>query len=144
MKKIISSLLIFVFAVALSGCCNCMSGKKCANCAEGTKEESSAEFGEITHEQLKKAIKDGQVFLIDVNKEERYVKEHIANATSFYDEDFEKKLPPDKTSLVVAYCGGPKCMAWEKAALKMQSLGYTNVMHYKSGINGWLEAEGKS
>ena len=46
-------------------------------------------------------------------------------------------LPADKNALIVAYCGGPKCGAWKKAAKAAAALGYTNIKHFSGGISGW-------
>ena len=49
-------------------------------------------------------------------------------------------LPADKQTLVVAYCGGPKCKAYEKAVTAVEKLGYTQVKHLSAGISGWKKA----
>jgi len=43
--------------------------------------------------------------------------------------------------LVVAYCGGPSCNAYTRAANAASKLGYTNVKHLSAGISGWLQAK---
>jgi rhodanese-related sulfurtransferase len=47
-------------------------------------------------------------------------------------------LPEDKGTLVIPYCGSPKCAAWTEAADYVAKLGYTNIKHYSAGIKGWL------
>jgi rhodanese-related sulfurtransferase len=44
----------------------------------------------------------------------------------------------NKTTLIVAYCGGPECGAYKAAADAAAALGYTNIKHYSEGISGWL------
>ena len=46
----------------------------------------------------------------------------------------------NKDALIVAYCGGPQCMAYKAAAKKAVALGYTNVKHLSAGISGWKDA----
>lgn len=46
----------------------------------------------------------------------------------------------DKDALVVAYCSNVKCPASAKLAKRLQKLGYTNVLKYPAGIDGWVEA----
>jgi rhodanese-related sulfurtransferase len=53
-------------------------------------------------------------------------------------------LPKDKNALVVAYCGGPKCKAYEAAAKAAEKLGYTNIKHLTAGISGWKDAGEKT
>ena len=49
-------------------------------------------------------------------------------------------LPADKSTLIVAYCGNPKCPAYLRAAKAAKKLGYTNVKHMAEGISGWKSA----
>jgi rhodanese-related sulfurtransferase len=55
--------------------------------------------------------------------------------------DLAAKLPADKSTLVIAYCGNPKCGAYAQAANAAKKLGYTNVKHMSAGIAGWKEAK---
>ena len=50
--------------------------------------------------------------------------------------------PPakDKNSPIVAYCGNPRCQAYQAAAKAASKLGYKNVKHMSAGIAGWKEA----
>ena len=50
------------------------------------------------------------------------------------------KLIPAKDSLVVTYCANLKCPASGKLAAHLKGLGYTNVVEYPAGIDGWVEA----
>jgi rhodanese-related sulfurtransferase len=49
-------------------------------------------------------------------------------------------LPKDKSTLIIAYCGSPKCRAYLSAAKAAQALGYTNIKHMSAGISGWRKA----
>ncbi len=108
--------------------------------------DKEAKFDDIQHDDLKKAMQENKVTLIDVNGTESYEKAHIPGAINF---DAEKdnlaaKLPSDKDALVVAYCGNEKCKAYKQAAVKAKELGYTNVKHYSKGIAGWKAAGEKT
>src|ERR1051325_190902 len=78
----------------------------------------AGEFPDISITELKKAIADKKVTVIDVNGTESWEKGHIPSALDFESNSkkFAKILPEDKNALVVAYCGGPKCMAYKQAA----------------------------
>ncbi|MEM0897672.1 MAG: rhodanese-like domain-containing protein, partial [Verrucomicrobiota bacterium] len=80
-----------------------------------------------------------EVTVVDVNGTRAYKKGHIPSAIDFQasSEDFAKLLPSDKGALIVAYCGGPKCSAYKKAAEAAADLGYTNVKHFSGGRSGW-------
>jgi len=102
----------------------------------------AAEFPDISIADLKQAIADKKVTVIDVNGAASYAKGHVPGAINFAEAkaDLASKLPADKGALVVAYCGGPSCSAYKAAANKASELGYTNVKHLSAGISGWLQA----
>jgi len=106
----------------------------------------AGDFADITIPELKKAIAGKSVTVIDVNGSDSYKAGHIPTAIDFAKagDTLEKSLPADKNALVVAYCGGPKCKAYQAAAKKAKELGYTNVKHLSAGISGWKEAGEKT
>ena len=102
----------------------------------------ASQFPDISISDLKSAIASKKVTLIDVNGSDSYKKGHIPGAVDFASnkDKLVKVLPKDKNALVVAYCGGPKCQAYQAAAKAAEKLGYTNVKHLVAGISGWSEA----
>ncbi len=50
------------------------------------------------------------------------------------------KVLPKKDSLVITYCSNLKCPASHKLYTHLKSLGYTNLIEYPEGIQGWIEA----
>lgn len=106
----------------------------------------SAEYPDISISELKKAIEEKKVTVIDVNGATSYSKGHVPTAINFAEakDDLASKLPADKSSLVVAYCGGPSCSAYTRAANAAKELGYTNVKHLSAGISGWMQAGEKT
>lgn len=102
----------------------------------------AAEFPDISIADLKKAIAEKSVTVIDVNGAASYANGHVPGAVDFSSAkaDLAAKLPADKNALVVAYCGGPACSAYKAAAKKAAELGYTNVKHLSAGISGWKAA----
>jgi len=99
-------------------------------------------FPDISATDLKSAIAAKKVTVLDVNGPASYANAHIPGAIDFtaHTADLAKVLPPDKASLIVAYCGSEHCGAWARAAEAAQKLGYTNVQHFKPGISGWKAA----
>jgi len=56
-------------------------------------------------------------------------------------EQQRSKLPQDKSTPIIVYCkAGPM---GDTAAAKLVQMGYTHVMNFKAGMNGWRRA-GKS
>jgi rhodanese-related sulfurtransferase len=102
----------------------------------------ASDFADISIAELKTAIAEKKVTIIDVNGTASYAEAHVPTAIDFEakEADMATLLPADKSSLVVAYCGGPACSAYKSAANKAKELGYTNVKHLSAGISGWKTA----
>lgn len=103
----------------------------------------AGEYPDISIAELKKAIADKKVTVIDVNGSESFKSGHVPTAVDFtaVKGDLAAVLPKDKDALVVAYCGSPTCSAYTAAANAAKKLGYTNVKHLSAGISGWLQAK---
>ncbi|MGI8602829.1 MAG: rhodanese-like domain-containing protein [Verrucomicrobiales bacterium] len=125
MKRILSSLLACAFTALVA---------------------TAGEFPDISIPDLKKAIQENKVTVIDVNGTDSYKQGHIPTALNFEETkaSLDKKLPADKDALVVAYCGSPACTAYTAAAKKAKELGYKNVKHLSAGISGWKAAGEKT
>jgi rhodanese-related sulfurtransferase len=102
----------------------------------------AGEVQNITIPELKSAIDAKKVTLLDANGSKSWSKGHIPGAIDFKasQDKLTGLLPSDKGALVVAYCGGPKCMAYKAAVEAAQKLGYTNIKHLPAGISGWTKA----
>jgi rhodanese-related sulfurtransferase len=101
----------------------------------------AAHYAEITIKDLKAAIANKSVTLLDANGTDSYKEGHIPGAIDFgATKDLAKVLPKDKNALIVAYCGGPQCQAYQAAAKAAEKLGYKNVKHLAAGISGWHDA----
>jgi len=124
MKKLLSLLTAMVFATVVF----------------------AGEYPDVSIKELKKALADKSVTVIDVNGTESWEKGHIPSAIDFEakGEKLASLLPADKNALIIAYCGGPKCMAYKQAAKAAEKLGYKNVKHLSAGISGWKEAGEKT
>ena len=109
-------------------------------------EKKNEKVPDISIKDLKKAIEEKKVTVIDVNGSDSYQAGHIPTAVDFEAKKDKLKdvLPKDKDALVVAYCGGPQCGAYKAAAKAAVTLGYTNVKHLSAGISGWKTAGEKT
>ena len=99
-------------------------------------------FGDISVNDLEQAIAAKKVAILDVNGPDSYRKGHVPGAIEFSANQSKlgSLLPEDKTTLVVAYCGGPSCRAYLRGAEAAKKLGYKNVKHLSAGISGWKKA----
>jgi rhodanese-related sulfurtransferase len=106
----------------------------------------AGEFPDVTIPEVKAVMASGKATIIDVNGTDSYKEGHVPGALNFADisKELASKLPADKGALIIAYCGGPSCNAYIKAATAAQKLGYTNVKHMPAGISGWMQAGEKT
>ncbi|MBP7088819.1 MAG: rhodanese-like domain-containing protein [Candidatus Omnitrophica bacterium] len=98
----------------------------------------------ITRDQLIKLMGSRVKFkLVDVLDREHYDKEHIKSAISLPLNEIEEKAKNflDKKEKIIVYCASFECQASTKAAKKLQSLGYQDVLDYKGGLKDYKEAE---
>ncbi len=106
------------------------------------KDEPAERFPALTHAELVQALDDGAV-PVDANGTASYEQEHIPGALDYEAlsnaGELAGALPEDKSTTIVAYCGGPRCGAYKQAAKAVAELGYTDVKHYPGGISGWRE-----
>jgi rhodanese-related sulfurtransferase len=102
----------------------------------------AGEFPDVSVKEVSKLSKSKKAVIIDVNGTESYNKGHVPGALNFdaIRENLSAALPADKETVVVAYCGSPKCVAYQAAANAATKLGYKNVKHMSAGISGWKAA----
>ena len=101
-----------------------------------------AKSPDISIEELEQAIKEKRVAIIDVNGANSFKNGHIPGAINFAagTDNLKKSLPVQKDTLVVAYCGGPSCRAYQRGIEAAAELGYNNLKHLSAGISGWKKA----
>lgn len=88
---------------------------------------------------------DGAIIIDSRPRERVYDKGHIPGAISIPDTEFETmsdKLPADKASQLIFYCGGLKCMKSHKSAFKAEKMGYSNIKVYAEGYPDWKDNGG--
>lgn len=105
-----------------------------------------AEHGvpEITFAELKPLVESKKVILIDANGTDSFKEGHIPGAIDLaaHKDDLATLLPPTKDALIVSYCGGPQCSAWEEGATAASKLGYKQIKHFTAGMSGWKDSKG--
>ena len=103
-------------------------------------------YPDISQDELKQAIADKSVVLLDANGSDSYQAGHIPGAIDYAanKDHLASLLPANKYQLVVAYCGGVKCTAYQAAADAAVKLGYMNVRHFAPGISGWKQSGEKT
>ncbi|MCK2241675.1 MULTISPECIES: rhodanese-like domain-containing protein [unclassified Crossiella] len=97
----------------------------------------------ITRDELKLAIEQQAVLVLDTLGGEYYAQQHLPGALELVLADVEAKaagLLPDRDAAIVTYCTGPTCPNSGQVADRLTALGYTNVRKYREGIQDWVRA----
>ncbi|MFD7260903.1 rhodanese-like domain-containing protein [Streptomyces sp. NPDC059874] len=97
----------------------------------------------ITRDELKQAIAEGTVTVLDTLGGEYYAKQHLPGAVELVRADVDDRAPellPDLGAAIVTYCSNPACPNSGQVADRLTALGYTNVRKYREGIQDWVEA----
>ena len=104
--------------------------------------QAATPYPEISIKEVKAAMADKKVILLDANGTDTWQQGHIPGAINFdaVKGKLSSVLPADKGALIVAYCMCPGCPYYLKAADAATKLGYTNVKHFTPGIYGWRES----
>jgi rhodanese-related sulfurtransferase len=100
----------------------------------------------VSAAHLKKLMDDKATYaLIDARPKRVAEKGMIPTALNISDTEFDKnidKLPTDKATTLIYYCGGFECVLSDKSAEKARKLGYTDVLTYPPGYPEWEKLYG--
>ena len=97
----------------------------------------------ITRDELKAAMDDGSVTVVDALAGTYWEKQHLPGAIPLHADQVDeahRELLPDRDALIVTYCSNPACGNSEQVAAKLRQLGYTDVRKYREGIADWAAA----
>ena len=83
------------------------------------------------------------LIIIDSRKKTEYQKGHIEGAinilnTRLEQEDLEQ-IAPDKSTEMLFYCNGIRCIRSSDSIHKVQDWGYTNLIWFRGGWKEWME-----
>ena len=97
---------------------------------------------------IKKLLDEkANVMLVDARPKRVFDKGSIPGAVNISDTDFDKhvdKLPADKATPLIYFCGGLECVLSNKSADKARKLGYTDVKTYVEGYPEWAKLYGEA
>lgn len=101
----------------------------------------------VSAQYVKKALGNGKTMVVDARPPRKFKKGNIPGSvnipTTRFD-DMHDRLPQDKGTELVFYCGGYNCPLSVKGALKAKALGYTNIKLFQSGYPAWKKAFGQN
>jgi rhodanese-related sulfurtransferase len=94
----------------------------------------------VTHKELAKRMREGDVIVLDVRPEPEYHAGHISGAISVPVKEITRRLraiPKDRQ--VVAYCRGPYCVYADDAVRTLKRRGY-EAARLEDGYPEWARA----
>jgi rhodanese-related sulfurtransferase len=97
----------------------------------------------ITRDELKSAMDDGAVVVLDTLGGQYYESQHLPGAHPLVLDDVDaqaRTLVPDLATPVVTYCSDTTCPNSTRVAMRLEQLGYTQVRKYAGGIADWTAA----
>ena len=108
---------------------------------------AKGEFGAVAGAYVKKLIDEKANYMLVDSRPKRVVDKDgmIPTAVNISDSEFDKntdKLPADKATELIFYCGGLECPLSPNSAAKARKLGYTNIKTYALGHPDWLKLYG--
>lgn len=108
---------------------------------------AKGEFGAVAGAYVKKLIDEKANYMLVDSRPKRVVDKDgmIPTAVHISDSEFDKnidKLPADKATELIFYCGGLECPLSPNSAAKARKLGYTNIKTYALGHPDWLKLYG--
>lgn len=108
---------------------------------------AKGEVGAVAGAYIKKLIDEKASYMLVDSRPKRVVDKDgmIPTALHISDSEFDKhtdKLPADKATELIFYCGGLECVLSRNSAEKARKLGYTNVKTYALGHPDWLKLYG--
>ena len=98
----------------------------------------------VTAEQvIDMILANPDLIIIDSRKKTEYQKGHIEGAinilnTRLEQEDLEH-IAPDKSTEMLFYCNGIRCIRSSDSIHKVQDWGYTNLIWFRGGWKEWME-----
>lgn len=99
----------------------------------------------ISRNRLKAMMdSDASFHLIETLDRKTFEEFHLPGARNApLDENFEstiKSIAPNQDDTIVVYCKDTNCGASAKAAERLESMGYTDVLDYEAGKDDWKQA----
>jgi rhodanese-related sulfurtransferase len=84
-----------------------------------------------------------ELVIIDSRKKSEYSKGHIEGAVNLLNTAMRREdlaaLCPDKTSPIIFYCNGIRCLRSSDAIRKVMDWGYRNAFWFRGGWKEWTD-----
>lgn len=110
-----------------------------SGCLSSTTPSEKGKYVDVSVQQGKEMIDNGEVFLLDVRTQEEYNEDHISGSTLIPVQELEARLselPRDKKILI--YCrSGNRSVTASKT---LEKNGFTQIFNMQGGITEWKNA----
>jgi len=109
--------------------------------------DSGQPTGEVTTEEVRQILKDGNAIVIDTRSNAEFAAGHLPGVRHIatkadgpseqYVEAVERLVAGNKAAPLVLYCNGPFCKRTRSLGKHLVAAGFTNVRRYQLGIPIW-------
>jgi rhodanese-related sulfurtransferase len=127
-------------STAAAICLSCPPAQAASPASQG--EESAQPWKTIDIQGLEALLSSKDSFkIVDARSDKYFNGKLIPGAQRLPAESSEDEIQsvlPNKSELVVVYCGGAMCPASQTLAQRLVDMGYTNVVDYHGGIQEWV------
>lgn len=109
----------------------------------GEPEWKKKSYVEIGTPVVAVAYKKNSAIIMDARPFKKFLGSTIPGAVGFPDTkmaELEGRLPVDKTTPIITFCGGYNCHKSHAVAKRLLELGYANVKVYAGGMPAWKKA----
>ncbi len=109
----------------------------------GKPEWAKKNYIEIGLPVVKSAFNKDGALLMDARPRKKFIAETIPGSLYMNDMELDKlagRFPADKTTSIIAFCGGYKCHKSHVVANMLIELGYSNVKVFAGGLPAWKKA----
>jgi rhodanese-related sulfurtransferase len=98
----------------------------------------------LTAEEVISLILDNpDLIVIDSRKKTEYIKGHIEGAINILNTELGPEelefIAPDRSTMLLFYCNGVRCLRSSDSLAKAVGWGYTNLFWFRGGWKEWTE-----
>ena len=162
--------IVMMFAVCMVAACSCPYKSSCNHCAKtseclkmkgecpkmkkgtcpmmksGCCATTSQHVRNVSTDEMKTIVDSKSALIFDARSAKYDDGRRIPGAKALSYTSTKEELAaaiPTKDSPVVTYCANTQCPASAKLAAHLKANGYTNIVEYPEGIDGWAASGNK-